>query len=454
MGEPAQRDYLIPDEPTAGNPPTDFLIITLPRDADDLRPRTYTITSVLDQAYTLTAEQIADAMSNVAGRITGMLMKTGVRANETEPWATLEQNVRYEPVNYSSLSGRLEFYFRTFGNDHYFNFNSSEGTPIGIFLRDLHAPAVVAILDLNDFTEFFRGTITGDYVQGRGVPIDLPDGWESTITAEAEYHVGVSQAIPPEDVVSIGEIRDEIDTQVLPFARSIAAIPAQDKLLEMPIAWQGSVQATAEDTTMTDGEFRIQEVSGQNYLKIYGLSAHEEAYLRSWQPGTLVGFYDNFDNRRDTLAIVDGEYDETNGLPLDTDTLDSTFGSAIGYSVNAEYTIYSTQPQPIRLVNRLPAINDALQNVIYAILEDDDSIKGDKGYIRGVRDVTAFFSFSATNLANNHVGYSTVAIADYGLPSNTNTQRVAGVDAITEQFTSGQGVQWLFVFPLATDPGR
>ena len=480
MGEPANRDFVIPDEPTRGDIPTNYLLIALPRDEDDNRPRAYTIESVIGlltggliknrlaaltgddrlsyddlkgqptAPNSLTVEQVVDAMSEVAGLMTGELMKLGVRANETEPWATLEQNVRYEPVNYSSLSGRLEFYFRTFDGNHYFNFNSGEGTPIGIFLRDLHAPAVVAVLNLNDFTEYFRGTITGNYVAGRGVPIDLPDGWESTITAEAEYHVGVSQAIPPEDVVSIGEIRDEIDVQVLPFARSIAAIPAQDKLLEMPIAWQGSVQATAEDTSMTDGEFRIQEVSGQDYLKIYGLSAHEEAYLRSWQPGTLVGFYDNFDNVRDTLAIVDGEYDETNGLPLDTDTLDSTFDTAIGYSVNAEYTIYSTQPQPIRLVNRLPAINDALQNVIYAILEDNDSIKGDKGYIRGVRDVTAFFSFSASNLANNHVGYSTVAITDYGLPSNTNSQRVTGVDAITEQFTAGQGIQWLFVFPLAT----
>lgn len=448
MGEPS--NFRIPEEPTSGTPPTNFLLIALPRDADDLMPRAYTIDTILGLQRVLSESQITDEASTIAGLLTGELAMKIVRAHETEPWVTLEQNARYQPVGFTNTSGRLEFRIREFDGGYYFGFNVSAGDRLDVFERDLHAPAVIAVLDLNDFTEYFRGTVAGDYVVGRGVPVDFPDNWESLITAETHYNIGISQAIPPEDVVSLAEIQAEIEDLVAGWARTAnmnTSIP-QNKFADVPIARRGSIEATAEDVNMNDGDFRIQTISSQKYLKFYGLSAVDEAYLRSWEPGSLVEFVDNGDEGRDGLAVVNGEYDETNGLPIDTETFDGQF--SIDYGAVAEYTIYSTQPQPIRLVAALPDADDALQNQIYAILNADNEIVGNKGYVRSSVDVTAFFSFSISNMLNGHRGYSTVAIAAYNLPQLQNSPHITGIDAFTNQFTSGEGNRWIIVFPTAT----
>ena len=56
------QDFLIPDDPTSGTPPTDFLVPVLPRDEDDNRPRAYTIQSILEQATDLSESQLSSAV--------------------------------------------------------------------------------------------------------------------------------------------------------------------------------------------------------------------------------------------------------------------------------------------------------------------------------------------------------------------------------------------------------
>ena len=62
------RDFRAPDEPSVGTPPTNFLIIALPRDASDLFPRSYTIETILDLVDDIEESQLTSDVRTLLGQ--------------------------------------------------------------------------------------------------------------------------------------------------------------------------------------------------------------------------------------------------------------------------------------------------------------------------------------------------------------------------------------------------
>ena len=276
-----------------------------------------------------------------------------IRRHETRPWTTSFMDAVYR-TTLSSQSG-VEFNFNTVGGNTYLRFNSLSSHR-QIFVEGLEVGSVIGFFNMTArTTELFRVTVNGDYASSTGLLVIVPDGYAGHLNATDSYLIEFSQGLP-----DLGQTEAEVIALIesnvpSPFRNTDVPIPFGQSFLHTPIAWESNISGVllGEDSDDLDDSyagFIFNTVSGQEYIQVQGLSTADQSFFASLGSGVIIGFYRN--GVRQSLAMVSGDYDATNGLPIS-----NRLGSLT--TTYVQYDFFLSEDRPIAVTDPTPGTDGA-----------------------------------------------------------------------------------------------
>ena len=271
-----------------------------------------------------------------------------IRRHETRPWTTSFMDAVYR-TTLSSQSG-VEFNFNTVGGNTYLRFNSLTSHRQA-FVEGLEVGSVIGFFNMTArTTELFRVTVNGDYASDTGLPVGVPDGYAGHLNATDSYLIEFSQGLP-----DLGQTEAEVVALIesnvpSPFRNTDVPIPFGQSFLHTPIAWESNISGVllGEDSDDLDDSyagFIFNTVSGQEYIQVQGLSTADQSFFASLGSGVIIGFYRG--GVRQSLAMVSGDYDATNGLPIS-----NRLGSLT--TTYVQYDFFLSEDRPIAVTDPTP----------------------------------------------------------------------------------------------------
>ena len=274
-------------------------------------------TQMLSLPAQVTSDEIESATETLVRSSSPEDIFNFIRTHETRPWTTSFMNAAYR-TTLSSQSG-VEFNFNTVGGNTYLRFNSL-GSHRQIFVEGLEVGSVIGFFNMTArTTELFRVRVNGDYASDTGLPVIVPDGYAGHLNGTDSYLIEFSQGLP-----DLGQTEAEVIALIesnvpSPFRNTDVPIPFGESFLYTPIAWGSEISGVllGEDSDDLDDNyagFIFNTVSGQEYVRVQGLLEADQSFFSSLGSGVIIGFYRN--GVRQSLAMVSGDYDATNGLPI------------------------------------------------------------------------------------------------------------------------------------------